>query len=208
MAVGLRERKKLRTREQITEVALRLFGERGFEGTTVDDIAAAADVSRRTFFRYFARKEDVILDWKQQTARELHDALAARPAGESPLAAVQGALATVAAGYGTRPQLTLGLMRVFERPPELHSDTSHMSWEAVLTDGLAQRLGVDAEGDPRPLLIARVGFAVLIATVQSWSANGGCGDLVELLEESFAALRREAAGSGDRAPSRRGPGRA
>jgi AcrR family transcriptional regulator len=208
MAVGLRERKKLRTREQITEVALRLFGERGFESTTVDDIAAAADVSRRTFFRYFARKEDVILGWKQQTAHELRDALAARPAGESPLAAVQGALATVAAGYGARPQLTLGLMRVFERPPELHSDTNHMSWEAVLTDGLAQRLGVDAEGDPRPLLIARVGFAVLIATVQSWSANGGRGDLVELLEESFAALRREAAGGGEHAPSRRGPGRA
>ena len=99
MTVGLRERNKLRRSEQITQAALRLFAERGFDGATIDEIAAAADVSRRTFFRYFARKEDVILDWKRQMADELRDAIDARPPDESPLDAVHGALATVAAGY-------------------------------------------------------------------------------------------------------------
>ena len=81
MTVGLRERNKLRRSEQITQAALRLFAERGFDGATIDEIAAAADVSRRTFFRYFARKEDVILDWKRQMADELRDAIDARPPG-------------------------------------------------------------------------------------------------------------------------------
>ena len=191
MSTGLRERKKLRTREQITEAAIALFADRGFDGTTVDDIAAAADVSRRTFFRYFARKEDVILAWKQETAQELRDALAARPPGEPPLNAVEGALTTVAISYGARRELTLGLLRLFERPLELpHSE--HTAWDEVLATGLAQRMGVDAGRDPRPRLIATVGFAVLLATVQSWGTAGAKGDLAALLGEGFAALRREA----------------
>src|ERR1700709_2259979 len=99
MTVGLRERKQLRRREQITDAALRLFAERGFDGATIEEIAAAAEVSRRTFFRYFARKEDVILDWKRRMAEELRAALKLRPAGESPLEATHQALAAVAAGY-------------------------------------------------------------------------------------------------------------
>ena len=104
---SLRERNKVRRREQITEAALRLFAERGFEGVTIDEIADAADVSRRTFFRYFARKEDVILAWKQQMADELRAALAERPEQEQPLDVVHRALATVPACIArdlTRPR--------------------------------------------------------------------------------------------------------
>ena len=154
MTAGLRERNKLRRREQITDAALRLFAEQGFDGTTIEEIAVAADVSRRTFFRYFARKEDVILGWKQRTAEELREGLAARPASESPLEAVQGALATVVASYGARPDLTLGLMRLFESPPTFHPDADYESWDAVLTEGLARRLGVDPIRDPEPRLVA------------------------------------------------------
>jgi len=114
MAAGLRERNKLRRSEQITQAALRLFAERGFDGATIDEIAAEADVSRRTFFRYYARKEDVILDWKRQMADALREAIDARPAEESPLDAAHRALATVAAGYSDQPELTLGLLRLFE----------------------------------------------------------------------------------------------
>jgi AcrR family transcriptional regulator len=195
MTAGLRERKKLRRREQITQAALRLFAEHGFDGATIDEIAVAADVSRRTFFRYFARKEDVILDWKQRTSEELRAALAARPAGESPLDAVHQALAVVARGYAQRPELTLGLIRLLESGPALSADSEYQPWDAVLSEGLAQRLGVDSARDPTPGLIASVGFAVLISTVQSWGAAGGNGDLVGMLEESFAALRRATASS-------------
>jgi AcrR family transcriptional regulator len=189
MPAGLRERNKLRRHEQITEAALRLFAERGFDGTTIDEIAAAADVSRRTFFRYFARKEDVILDWKRRTAAELSAALDARPADEAPLEAVHRALATVAAGYGEQPELTLGLMRVFESGPDLRAGADYPAWDAVLTDGIARRVGVDPLRDQMPRLVVTVGFAVFSATVQSWAESGGRGDLLAQLDEGFAALR-------------------
>ena len=187
---SLRERNKVRRREQITEAALRLFAERGFEGVTIDEIADAADVSRRTFFRYFARKEDVILAWKQQMADELRAALAERPEQEQPLDVVHRALATVVAGYAERPELTLGLMRLFESGPKLHAGADYEDWDVVLADGIARRMGLDAGRDPAPRLIAGVGFAVLTATIETWAANGGSEDLVALLDSGFAELRR------------------
>jgi len=188
---GLRERKKLRTRADITVAALRLFAERGFDGTTVDDIALAADVSRRTFFRYFARKEDVILAWKSEMAQELRAALADRPAAESAFEAAHGAIAGVVRGYAAQPQLTLGLLRLFELTPALAPEVEHDSWDAALAEGVAARLAVDPARDPRPRLVALVSFAVLNAAVQEWAAGGGREDLLELLGASFEVLRAE-----------------
>jgi AcrR family transcriptional regulator len=190
MATGLRERSKAQRRERITDAALRLFAERGFDGTTIDEIAAAAEVSRRTFFRYFARKEDVLLDWKRAMAEQLREALAARPASEAPLDAVHRALSSVAAAYGAQPDLTLGLIRLFESGPELRAGSDYQAWDAVLTQGIAERLGVDPLRDPVPRLVATVGFAVLTATVHNWGETGGRQDLSALLDEGFAALRR------------------
>jgi AcrR family transcriptional regulator len=188
MTTGLRERKKQRRRERITDCALRLFAERGFEGATIDDIAAAADVSRRTFFRYFARKEDVILDWKRAIAAELGAALAARPPKEPPLQAVHGALAGVVAGYAAQPELTLGLLRLSDSGLRLAAGEDYPDWAEVLAAGVAERLGVDPAGDPRPQLTAKVGLAILEASVHTWATAGGDDDLLELLAEGFAAV--------------------
>jgi AcrR family transcriptional regulator len=188
--VGLRERNKLRRREQITEAALRLFAERGFDGVTIEQIAEAADVSRRTFFRYFARKEDVIVAWKQQMAEELRAALDERPDEESPLDAAHRALATVASGFADRPELTLGLMRLFEGGPTLQPGADYEDWDDVLADGIARRMDLDAGRDPAPRLIATVSFAVLTATIETWARDGGRQDLLALLDSGFEQLRR------------------
>jgi AcrR family transcriptional regulator len=88
---GLRERKKAKTRAAIREQALRLFRERGYQATTVEQIAAAAEISPATFFRYFPTKEDVVLqDDVDVLTMEAFDA---QPAGLSPVAAVRAATA-------------------------------------------------------------------------------------------------------------------
>jgi AcrR family transcriptional regulator len=88
--MGLRERKKARTRAVIRQEALRLFRERGYSGTTVEQIAAAADVSPATFFRYYPTKEDVVLQDDLDVL--LPEAVEAQPAELSPIAAVRAAI--------------------------------------------------------------------------------------------------------------------
>jgi AcrR family transcriptional regulator len=83
--MGLRERKKLRTRRAIASAALRLFDERGFEETTISDIAAAADVSPRTFFSYFPSKDAVVFAELDERLADIDARLAERPPGETPL---------------------------------------------------------------------------------------------------------------------------
>ena len=98
-ADGLRQRKKDRTRRLLREGGARLFAERGFAGTTVADIAECADVSVRTFFRYFDSKEALLLPDSVELFEYVEEALAARPAGEEPLHAVCAALAEAAAPF-------------------------------------------------------------------------------------------------------------
>jgi len=106
---GLRERKKAQTRRELRDGAARLFADQGFAGTTVADIAAAANVSERTFFRYFDGKEALLLPDAAEVCARIEAELAARPAQEGPVEAVcaallaaAGSLAAPAAG-GARP---------------------------------------------------------------------------------------------------------
>lgn len=92
---GLRERKKARTRAAIREQALRLFGDQGFDATTVEQVAAAAEVSPSTFFRYYPAKEDVLTG--DGVGALTVEALAAQPPGLGPAAAVRAALASALA---------------------------------------------------------------------------------------------------------------
>ena len=88
-ANGLRERKKARTREAIIDAALDLFASKGFEATTIEDIAAAADVSPRTFFRYFESKVDLVMARNEAHGDKIGPLIVARPASEGPLEALR-----------------------------------------------------------------------------------------------------------------------
>jgi AcrR family transcriptional regulator len=93
--LSLTARRKLRTRQQLAEAAAELFYERGYDSTTVEDIAAAVDVSPRTVYRYFATKEDLIVALGETNSADFRAGLSARPASESPFEAVQGAVHAV-----------------------------------------------------------------------------------------------------------------
>jgi AcrR family transcriptional regulator len=116
--MGLRERKKLRTRRAIAGAALRLFAERGFDETTISDIAAAADVSPRTFFSYFPSKDDVVFAEMDERLADVRAGLAERPSGETPLGTfrrvAEALLRAIAAEDGEHGPIQIALMR--ERP--------------------------------------------------------------------------------------------
>src|SRR4051812_34906805 len=90
MEGGLREIKKQRTREAISDAALKLFAEKGYEHTTIADIAAAADVAPRTFFGYFPSKEAVLFAEAENDAISFQAALENRPEGVTTMEAMRG----------------------------------------------------------------------------------------------------------------------
>ena len=176
----LRERKKQRTREALLRVAIELFTTEGYERTTVDDIADAVGVSQRTFFRYFAGKEDAALGLDEMTVTRFVDAVRARPSHEPPLEALRQA---VLESWDTLHEVVesvvpverfLAMYRVIESTPVLLAAHLRRSAEVeeVLTRVLAEREGLDAATDPRPRLLVAVFSGVMRVTERQWLTDG------------------------------------
>ncbi|NUT47059.1 MAG: TetR family transcriptional regulator, partial [Saccharothrix sp.] len=119
-AEGLRDRKKRQTRAALGRAAVRLVAEHGLDNVTVEDISAAADVSPRTFFNYFAGKEEALLGPDPEVGPRLRALVVAQPADLSAAAAVREALvAEVAAELADDRELWLLRMRVVQQHPVL-----------------------------------------------------------------------------------------
>src|SRR3954452_14672871 len=117
---GRRERKKQETRAALEAAALRLFAERGYEQTTVEDIADAADVAVRTFFRYFSSKQHVLFgDVAHSIVGRLETALRARPATEPPIEAVAAAMEDLELESEEQYRQVMARMQLVRTMPEL-----------------------------------------------------------------------------------------
>ncbi len=142
-AGGLRQRKKARTRAELQRHALRLFRDRGYAATTVDDIAAAADVSRSTFFRYFPSKEDVVLF--DDVDPLMAEAFAEQPAGTPLLGALRTALRTAFGRLSPeKRELEEVRMELVRQVPELAAavrERGGMSVDVVAT-AIGESLGL------------------------------------------------------------------
>jgi AcrR family transcriptional regulator len=203
----LRERKRTRTRLMIQQEALRLFTEKGYGQTTVEEIADAAAISPRTFFRYFPAKEDVVM-WYEYDPLAL-DLMAARPADE-PLAENFRAVIRETLGglYHRDPERLLTRVRLSVTFPELRA-----RFLDEQTQGIEQlaRLIADKRGTPVDDLSLRVVGSALFAAVSValdlWQKGGGKGDLLALLDRATEALAEGARELG-RAPRRSAKARA
>jgi AcrR family transcriptional regulator len=152
-AQGLRERKKERTRRQITETARRLFGERGFEAVTVAEVAAAAEVSEATVFNYFPSKEDLFYGGLEAFEEGLLEAIRKRAPGESALAAfgqfVTEPRGLLAAKDPAVIERQAAMTRVIEESPALLA--REQSILAGFTDSLAELLRAETGAKPEDL---------------------------------------------------------
>jgi AcrR family transcriptional regulator len=187
---GLRARKKQRVHERLVRVAFDLFVERGFDATTVDDIAAAAEISRRTFFRYFRAKEDVVIAWIDGFCDRVIPALRERPVNEDALESLRHAYVAATRYYEADRPHFLAVERVMAETPALHA-AKRMRLELVvadITDELARRLRADARRDLRPRVLASTATAIMSASVDVWIARGGKAPLSRLLEQAFACI--------------------
>lgn len=189
--VRLRERKKLGTRRALEEAALDLFAARGFDGVTVEEIAAAAGVSSRTFFRYFGAKEDVVLGPLLAARDALRDALAATPADAPVLDALRGALERLAAHLAVLGPDVIRRVAVVRATPVLAARLVQVreEWRALLLHDAAARLGVDPAVDLRPHAAAAWAMAGLSAARELWEHDPSARDLPSLLAQAYELLR-------------------
>jgi AcrR family transcriptional regulator len=175
----LRERKKQRTRDALLRAAVELFTTRGYERTTVDDIAEAVDVSQRTFFRYYAGKEEAALALQELVVARFVEAVRERPAEEAPMEALKQA---VLEGWQTLNEvieavvpveLYLRMYRVIESTPVLLAAhlRRNLEIEEAMARVLAEREGLDVDADPRPRLAVAVFGGVMRVTERQWSTG-------------------------------------
>ena len=188
--MSLRDRKKADTRARVMTVALRLFGERGFDHTTVEEIAAAADVAPRTFFRYFPTKVDVLFADHETLLEALRDTLAARRPGESVVRAVRrwaqeglDHLLVDPARYLTRSGTRRGDPGGARAQPPARQR---------VRGGDRARAGRRrrAETDLAARLTARAAWAATRAARDVWLASGGERDPRQLVDEAFDLVER------------------
>src|SRR5262245_16953471 len=187
MKVGLRERKKLRTRADLTDAAFRLFGDRGFDETTIEDIVEQVEVSPRTFFRYFDSKEDVVIGFFDDLGLKLRAMLAARPYEEPPFTACRNALGSLVDLYTAEVERVTAAKRLSYGTPSIRARLldKHARWENGVTEELAARMGVDPASDRRPRLLAAGTLAAFSTAVNAWCGSGGSADLHRLVDDAL-----------------------
>ncbi|HLH68929.1 MAG TPA: TetR family transcriptional regulator [Candidatus Dormibacteraeota bacterium] len=191
--LGLAERKRQAVRDHLSEVALQLLTDREFDAVTIDEIAAAAGISRRTFFRYFPSKEEVVLGFLDRMGRLLRDAIVARPPEEPPLQAVHTALRPRIAAYSAAADRTLALVRLLQRSPSLRAQEleRRQRLRELVAEAIAIRLGLDHRRDLRPRLLAAVALAPFDVAITMWLDSRSTDDVRTILDEAIASLNHE-----------------
>jgi AcrR family transcriptional regulator len=188
MATGLRERRKQETRQAISDIATRMFVERGFAEVTIAQVADAAGVAKMTVTNYFPRKEDLVFDRAEAVVRHLADVITARAPGESLLTAIRRDYAEAVA----RAEVTIGLStpgfaQMIFSSPVLTSRVLEMldERERILGDAIAAETGTDT---PQQRLVA----ALLCSVPRVLSAEASRRSLAGQPREEICAMLADA----------------
>jgi AcrR family transcriptional regulator len=189
----LRERKKLRTRRDLSETALRLFTERGYDATTLDDLCDAVEVSKRTFFRNYRSKEDVALAADSDLWSACLEYVAARKMDGPLLEALREALtSTLGAMDSDWDHRFLATRELSESVPALQAHSLGYCQDTTRALGEAVRgRGGDHTDEVRRSLTVEIFAATWRTASLYWTAQGGRGGreaLMKLVEEAFAEL--------------------
>jgi AcrR family transcriptional regulator len=195
--LSLRDRASRAVRAEVAEVAMRLFQEHGFDKTTVDQIAAAAGLSRTSFFRYFATKEDVILGHLVELKQRLLVELAGRPEQEPVWRSLRRAFDVLVEEAVAVPEHGLAAARMLHDTPSLRCRQlgKQLGWLDALVPEVARRLGVaDAASDARPRALAAAALGCLNAAVDLWTVSDGSLDLAVLLDQAMGAVAGQGCG--------------
>ncbi|KRD04811.1 MULTISPECIES: TetR family transcriptional regulator [Streptomyces] len=189
---------RLKMRRELAAAAMELFSTKGYEATTVDEIAAAAGVARRTFFRHFRSKEEAIFPDHDDTLIRAEAVLNAAPAHEHPLDTVCRGIKEVMRMYAARPEISVARYQLTREVPTLREAeiASVARYERLFTRYLLGHFDEHAHDDDAnddPLLAEVAASAVVTAhnhVLRRWLRAGGQGDVESQLDHAFAIVRK------------------
>lgn len=194
---GLRERNLARNRAEVAGVAVGLFTARGFDDVTVDDVAAAAGISRRTFFRYFESKEDAVIPYEHERLEQFRELLAERHADEPVVVSIRRATASIVTADDPGRGDIVARLQLIRDNPSIHARSLELRsrWELAVRDVIAENL----HEDPATSLVANVAAAATIgatrAAVDVWLATDCAGELATLIDNAFDLLTKGLTGT-------------
>jgi AcrR family transcriptional regulator len=191
-ASDLRLRKRIRTKQMVQKEAMRLFADNGYEQTTVDDIAHAAAMSPRTFFRYFPTKEDVVL-WDEYDEQPLEE-LFPLPAHADPFVfLIQQIRRSLADLYTTDPQLLLARVKLSFAIPDIRARfiNNQMTMIGPHLQQISAAARIPSDDLRLPVTLAALYSATMVA-VERWQRSDGRDDLMRLLDDAIQALAASA----------------
>ncbi|MGW5866085.1 TetR family transcriptional regulator [Streptomyces sp. NPDC055239] len=188
--VSLAERKRQLVSDELTGAALRLLAQKGFEAVTIDEIVAAAGVSKRTFFRYFASKEDVVIQFLAEMGTVMCAELAGRPAQEPPSVALRHTIwASIDACAGHADQALRVVQLILGTPSLLARFLERQAqWRDELAVEVANRLNAASKADLYPQLAAGMALVAFDTVLQRWSDSDGAEDPATLTDQAFAVV--------------------
>lgn len=188
---GRRRRDRISRRHSIESAAWRLFRSIGYQGTTVDLIAAEAKISQRTFFRYFSSKEALLFgDWQGQLTHLAHRIEKADPSA-TPLEAVRSAVLSLADAVERERDLVVLRSSLAHMSPLVggyYRTTIQPAWEQAAAEAISQRLGVETDSDLAPRTIANAAMGALNAAMAVWVSGGCSGLLPEITAQALQVL--------------------
>ena len=187
---GLRQRKRRETLERLRDRGIRLFVEKGYAATTVDDIAQAAGISRRTFFYYFKSKDDILLSLQADVGAMLADALRRASVDRRPLDAIRDAAVSVCASISADDMIAIDRLMRESEAVQARKQASYVEQERALFAALCERWP-DPARRTGLRLVAMLAIGAMRLASEAFNREGGKRSMPELLDEAFDALQAE-----------------
>ncbi|SHL97539.1 TetR/AcrR family transcriptional regulator [Roseibium suaedae] len=187
---GWRERKRRETLDRIADTALTLFVKNGYDATTLDAIAEASGISRRTFFYYFKSKEEILATWQRELPETFRAAILAEPSGQHPFDVLQNAHLKLIANLD--PQKSIAIYRIIRSSEYLlaMNQSKYLKLEQTAFEALRE-LWPDKSRMNAMRIVAMVSVGILRLSLENWAEGQEGKSLETYLKEEFEEMRKE-----------------
>lgn len=189
--LGLRAQKKIETKRKISQSAMALFLKLGFDRTRVEDIVEPLQISKRTFFRYFMAKEDIVFAWYEELTTELLEYFKVRPATEDPFKTISETLLSLLYFYDHNREWAFSMIKLIRETSSLQEAglKKRFIWEQTLTDALMKRHKKRKISKLKAKVIVGCAMSAFMAAVDVWYESKQRLELRSLTQKAFRMAR-------------------